>query len=314
MYMSVPVISVVILNYKRRDALVRTLESVRTQTHTGHEVVVADNGSGDDIEEFLAKEYPEVKFVDVPGNTGCGGRNRGVEAARGELVVTVDNDVYFDSPFELQKVISAFERLPEASCLVFKVLAYNTGKVHARDWCHPRSQSEYEDTEFETSYIPEGACAFRREDFMAVGGYYTPFWIGCEGWDLSLRLLNRGGKIFYVPSVRTRHLMSQEERASWRPFYYYTRNYIWIAARNYTPLRGMRYLAERLGMMAFFSLRTGNLAAFLRGLRDGIGGLARIWKTRNPLTRGAWRSLSAIMCARPGILARLKKHRERPLI
>lgn len=310
--MNGPLISVVILSYRRRSNLVRVLESVRAQTYVPREVIVVDNGSGDGVAEFLQAEFPEVRLVGLPENVGCGGRNRGVVASSGEIVVTIDNDVALDSPFELQKVCNAFDRSPEASCIVFKVLEGDTGRVHLRDWCHPRSYWDFSDIEFQTCFIAEGASAFRRNDFQRLGGYYEPLWIGNEGWDLALRMIDAGMKIMYQPEVRVRHAMSEETRSSGRNFYFYTRNYLWIAFKDYWGWRRWQYLAYHWGMMIFFSLRAGQPQKFLQGVRDGISGLQRLQRT--PISQPGWRQLAEINSARPGLLLRLKKHRERPLI
>ena len=310
--MSSPLISVVILNYRRRTNLVRALESVRAQAYEPREVIVVDNASGDGVADFLKAEFPEVRVVSLPENIGCAGRNRGVAAAQGDIVVTIDNDVYFDSPFELQKIRSAFDRSPDTSCIVFKVLEGDTGRVHLRDWCHPRSYWDFSDTEFETCFIPEGASAFRRSDFQKMGGYYEPLWIGCEGWDLALRMIDAGMKIAYHPEVRVRHAMSEETRSSGRNFYFYTRNYLWIAFKDYSGLRRLRYLGYHWGMMAFFSFRAGHPGKFFRGVRDGVAGLQKLQHTR--ISQTGWRRLDEITSERPGLLLRLRKHRERPLV
>jgi GT2 family glycosyltransferase len=287
------------------------LRSVRLQAYGAQEIIVVDNGSGDGIEGFLAAEFPEVRLVALPANVGCAGRNRGVRAARGELVVTIDNDVCFDSPSELQKVRAAFDRDPAASCVAFQVLAGDTGRVHLRDWCHPRSYWEFADKPFETCFITEGACAFRRDHFLRLGGYYEPLWIGHEGWDLSLRMLDAGLKILYRPEIRVRHAMSAETRANGRNYYYYTRNYIWLAFKDYVGGRRWRYAAYHLAMMAWFSLRDRHPGKFLQGFRDGLRGLARLERT--PVSPQGWLRLEEIEADRPGLLMRLKKHYERPL-
>ncbi|HEV2287815.1 MAG TPA: glycosyltransferase family 2 protein [Candidatus Acidoferrales bacterium] len=305
-------ISVVILTYRRRENLIRVLESVRAQAYEPREVIVVDNASGDGVVEFLKAEFPEVLLVSLRENIGCAGRNRGIAAAHGDIVVTIDNDVYFDSPFELQKIRNAFDHSPEASCIVFKVLEGDTGRVHLRDWCHPRSYWDYSDSEFETCFIPEGASAFRRADFETIGGYYEPLWIGCEGSDLALRMIDAGMKIAYRPEVRVRHAMSQETRSSGRNFYFYTRNYLWIAFKDYSGLRRWRYLAYHWGMMAFFSLRAGHPGKFFLGVRDGLAGLRKLQRTR--ISAKGWRRLDEITAERPGLFLRLRKHRERPLV
>jgi len=307
-------VSVIVLTYRRRSALVQALESVRMQSYENREVIVVDNNSGDDVGQFLMESFPEVRLVALTENAGCAGRNRGVAAARGSVVVTIDNDLHFDSPFELQKIVNAFAQCPEASCIVLKVLEANTGQLHVRDWCHPCSHEEYADTEFETHFIPEGACAFRRERFLEVGGYFEPLWLGHEGWDLALRMLDCGGHIFYRPSIRVRHLISSETRTNWRPYYYYTRNYIWITARNYSLSKAARFLSERIAMMAYFAIRTRHLVAFGRGIRDGVRGLPAIVKNRKVLAPSTWKELARFEARRPGWTARLRRHRARPLI
>ncbi|MHB8754233.1 MAG: glycosyltransferase family 2 protein [Candidatus Acidiferrales bacterium] len=305
-------ISVVILNYRRRSDLIRALESVRAQSYQPREVVVVDNGSGDDLAHFLAAEYPEVRLVGLQENIGCAGRNRGVAAARGDVVVTIDNDVCFDSPFELQIVANAFGKSSQVSCIVFKVLQGDTGRVHLRDWCHPRSYWDFSDSQFETCFIPEGACAFRREDFLKTGGYYEPLWIGCEGWDLALRMIDADMKIVYCPEIRVRHAMSNETRSDGRNFYFYTRNYLWIAVKDYSGWRRWSYLGYHWLMMGLFGMRAGHPAKVLRGVRDGVRGLSKLKRTR--ISRAGWRRLKTITSQRPGLLLRLKKHRERPLV
>jgi len=307
-------VSVVVLNYRRREALVQALRSVLTQSYVEKEIVVVDNASEDGSKEFIVKTFPEVRVVALKENAGCVGRNRGVEATRGSIVVTIDNDLYFDSPFELQKVVNAFNKCPEASCIAFKVLEAGSDRLHVRDWCHPRNYADYADCEFETYFIPEGACAFRREHFLQAGGYYERLWLGHEGWDLALRLLDQGKHIYYRPEIRVRHLVSSESRSTWRPYYYYTRNYIWIAARQYGPGRALWFLAEKIGMMLYFAIRTKNLSAFGRGIRDAVWELPSIWKTRRALSASAWLRLRQIGSKHPSLAVRLRRHRAQPLI
>ena len=71
-----PLVSVVVLNYKRRDALVRVLESVRRQDYSRREIIVVDNNSQDDIGEFIRSYMPEAELIELKENLGaCGGRN-----------------------------------------------------------------------------------------------------------------------------------------------------------------------------------------------------------------------------------------------
>jgi GT2 family glycosyltransferase len=308
---SPPLVSIVILNYKRRPALLKSVESARRQTYRNREIIVVDNNSGDQTSEYLAEHAPEVRVIALNENRGaCGGRNAGLTAARGQIIITLDNDIFFERSTEVERAVEILRQRPNVSVLAFKLCNEGTGALRIREWCHPRSWREYGDAEFETNYFVEGACAIRREVLERVGGYYEPLFIGCEGWDFGLRILDQGFRILYVPNVKACHLMESETRTPDRPYYYYTRNYIIIAAKNY-PLRAMvPFLAGKLGMMFYFSLRNGRLDAFARGIADGVKGMRVALEDRRPIDRGTCTYLKSLESWRPSIFARLARHRE----
>lgn len=307
-----PLVSVVILNYRRREELVRVVGSVFAQEYQPREIIVVDNASGDSTAEFVAERFPEVRVLVMPENLGCGGRNRGIEAARGQYVVTLDNDVRFETTKELERIVAKFQERPEAAILVFKILHDQTGRLHLRDWCHPRSAREYSDREFETYYIAEGASAIRRSDFLRLGGYYEPFRIGGEGWDLALRVLDAGLKILYCPSICVRHAMAMETRGGRRPYYFYTRNSIWTAFKDYSGWRLWKFLAYTFAKMLYFCSRPSRFPEVLKGARDGFASISRIHRTT--ITEEGWHRLEEVSAHRPGWWTRLKTHWAQPEI
>jgi len=310
-----PLISVVILNYKRRDALRRVLDSVRSQDYINRETIIVDNDSRDEIREFIEQYASEVILIELEKNRGaCGGRNAGIERARGEIVITLDNDIVLESPFELTRVANKFRSRSDIHVLAFFVGDAETGIVRRREWCHPRNVADFSSTEFETNYFVEGAAAYRRKVFETAGKYYEPIFLGNEGLDLALRIMDRGFRILYTPQIRTRHEMSLDTRYSERTYFIYTRNYLWIAYKDYYFLQGVRFLIPKLAMMAFFSLRVGHVRAFLRGLKDGLKGLARIRADRSPVSRETARYIAQLDRARPSLWTRLERHRPGPQI
>lgn len=207
--------------------------------------------------------------------------------------------------------LAAFERHPRAAVVNFMIVRPD-GTLSRRDWCHPRDPDRWADTEFETSYVLEGASACRREAFFAAGGYWPPYFIGHEGLDLGLRLLGAGHEIIYTPFVRVAHLVEPSARPSSRIFYTFTRNAIWVALRNHRPGTAAISLAQDLALMAFCAARSGQLGAFARGLADGLRGAGRALRTRRPLSAEAYRRLRAINALRPRPARRALRHvRER---
>lgn len=87
---ALPRVSVVVCTYNRSALLARCLESLRLQDYGNLEVLVVDNGSSDDTRS-VARAYPVTYlFEGSPGVSRA--RNRGIEAATGELVGFVDDD------------------------------------------------------------------------------------------------------------------------------------------------------------------------------------------------------------------------------
>ncbi len=308
-------VSIVILNYRRQDALVRSLDSALSQEYRNLEIILVDNGSRDGVADSLAGHAPGVKLVSLPYNLGpCGGRNAGIREAKGEIIMTLDNDVYLDSPFEVSKVVQKFAERPDVHLLAFRVIDADTGMLRTREWCHPRPWMDCSDTEFESNFFPEGASAFRREVFENAGLYFEPLFIGVEGHDLALRILDRGYRILYTPQVRARHLMSPAARTSDRPYYFYTRNYIWIARKDYRWLAGMKFLIPKLLMMLYFTLRSKRYGAFLRGIRDGFKAWWKLGRDRTPIGPSTEKYLGNLESYRPNLVVRLSRHRLEPQI
>lgn len=306
-----PLLSIVVLNYNRRDALAKCLDAVLRQDYTKREVIVVDNHSEENIENLVAECGPSVRLIRLSENFGsCTGRNVGIRAARGEILVMIDNDVVLASQFELTEIVKAFNECAAAGVLAFQICDVDSGKPRAREWCHPRDMHEFWQKKFETCFFGEGASAFRREVFEAAGMYYEPLFIGCEGHDLALRIAESGFRIFYTPRVRVYHLMSPETRQSDRPFYFYTRNYIWIARKDYSLFQGLRFAAPKLLMMLYFSVRSGYPKAYLRGLRDGLRGLAMVSRVRAPIGRATISRIRELERWRPTIWTRFNRHRE----
>lgn len=306
-----PLVTVIIVNYRRREALLLSLNSVRTQSYFNREIIVVDNNSQDGIGELLAVHAPEVRLIELAENRGaCGGRNAGIRAARGDIIITLDNDVFFESEFEISKTVATFQQQPDVHVLAYQVCDELSGALRVREWCHPRSWIEYGAIEFESNFFVEGACAMLGEVYETAGLYYEPLFIYCEGWDLGLRILDHNFRIRYTPHIRVRHLMSAETRTPERPYYFFTRNYIWIACKNYPPVAGFSYLLWKLSMMLYFSIRTRHLKAYLRGLSDGVRGIARIRQDRTPIRPATIKYLRELERSRPTLWTRLSRHRE----
>jgi GT2 family glycosyltransferase len=312
---ALPLISVVILYYKRRETIAESIESVLHQTYSNLELILVDNHSEDGLKPWLGTLGYDVKLIELPQNLGtCGGRNAGIRAARGEIVVCLEDDISFLSRFELTNLLKVFELHPNIHVLALKICNPDTGKLSLREWCHARSWKESAEHEFETNWFGEGASAFRREVFDSCGLYYEPLFYGVESHELIIRLMNGGCRILYTPHVRVGHRAAKSGRTPERQFYYYTRNYFWLAYKNHHFANGVRFLLPKLLMMFYFALRTRNFRPFFRGIFHGITGLRRIRADRTRATKATERYFAEIEKYRPGLMVRFARHRQQPQI
>jgi GT2 family glycosyltransferase len=275
------------------------------------EILAVDNASTDGSAEMVRDEFPDVRLVRLPENIAAAARNVGVAAAKGDLVVTLDNDVRFTSPDDVARVVEVFERHPRAALVNFMIVGPDGG-LSRRDWCHPRDPEVWGEREFATDYVLEGASACRREAFLAAGGYWPPLFIGHEGWDLAFRLLEAGYELVYTPQLRVRHLVDPSARPSSRIYYTFTRNAVWVALRNLPAPAAAASLARDLALMGFASARAGELGAYRRGVVDAARGAGAALATRRVLAPRTRARLREIRRLKPGLIARARRHvRER---
>src|SRR5216683_1379534 len=88
-----PKVSIVILNWNGRKRLEKCLKSIEKVTFSSKEIVVVNNGSTDDSKEFLKKNYPRIRVVELEKNVGYAmGKNIGVKHAKGKYILALDND------------------------------------------------------------------------------------------------------------------------------------------------------------------------------------------------------------------------------
>ena len=291
-------LSIVILTYQRQDSIRALLEDLQGNvTDSRCEVIVVDNGSTDGTAEMLARDFPEVKLVALDRNTGVGGRNEGLKLARGEVAITLDDDMLALRDEDLQFIRDRFGADPALAGLCFKVVWPGSRKV--RDWVHRRTPDHCDDR-FATYEITEGAVAYRLDMLRQVGFYREDFFISHEGVELAYRLLKQGWKIEYDGGVFLEHHHASGGRTSWRRYYFDTRNMFWVAMLHFPVSSMVRYLFVGAGSLLVYSLRDFHLLAYVRGVWDGLRGMWRLRAERQVWSSEVGRYLAEVDSWRPG--------------
>lgn len=118
-----PDVSVVILNYKVRDLVLRLLTSLFEHTKgVSFEVIVVDNASNDGLGAALRAQFPEVQFIGHTRNLGfAAGCNSGARIARGRhiLLLNPDTELREDA---ITALVRAADSHPDAGVVGAKIV------------------------------------------------------------------------------------------------------------------------------------------------------------------------------------------------
>ena len=91
-----PTVSVIIPTYNRSQKLIRAVRSVLNQTFKDYEILVVDDGSGDDTYEALTHYMPSIQYIRQPVNRGVSAaRNTGIKSAAAPWIALLDSDDYW---------------------------------------------------------------------------------------------------------------------------------------------------------------------------------------------------------------------------
>jgi GT2 family glycosyltransferase len=256
-------LSVVVLTMGNRpEELKRAVDSALVQEDVEVEIVLVGNGAD------VPGTWPEnVKVVRLPENVGIpAGRNRGVEATSGELIVFLDDDGYYDSTGLGAHLRDRFTADPKLGIVSFRVRDPEGGPGVRRHVPRLRAGDPLRSSEV-TTFLG-GACAVRRAVFEAAGGLPEDFFYAHEETDLAWQALNAGYHIVYDadcvmfhPAVApTRHAMFYRLNA---------RNRVWLARRNLPWPVAFTYLTVWIAMTVARERKLASLRPWFGGFREG---------------------------------------------
>lgn len=121
-------VSVIVAAYNIQDYIVKCLESIAKQTYKNLEVIVVDDGSGDDtgklVDEFVENDN---RFTVVHKENGgvSSARNKGIDVASGDFIGFVDGDDTIENDMYEMLVNNAIKYDADISHCGYKVIENN---------------------------------------------------------------------------------------------------------------------------------------------------------------------------------------------
>jgi GT2 family glycosyltransferase len=283
-------LSCVIITMGTRPAeLDRAIASTAAMRAQGVELVLVGNGSE------LPPVPSDVTTVLLPENLGvAGGRNAGVEASSGDVVMFLDDDGWFTDPGLADHVADRFASDPRLAVLAFHIVD-PAGGAGVR-WHVPRLRAGDPDRSSAVTTFVGAGFAARRSAYVEAGGLPADFFFAHEETDLAWQLIERGYTLEYDAEARMCHPPVANQRHDiW--YRYDGRNRVWLARRNLPWPLAFVYLLDWTLLTVARERSPGALKTWLRGFAEG-------WRTnpgpRRPISlRTAWRMTRA---GRPPII------------
>ncbi|WP_091452167.1 glycosyltransferase [Actinokineospora iranica] len=215
---TLPVLSVVVVNYRGADDTVACLRALRTELdYPGDrlQVVCVDNASGDGSTERI-RAVEGVDLVEAPANLGfAGGCNLGAEHATGTVLAFLNNDARPD-PGWARAAVRVLAEQPDVAAVASKVLDWSGERVDFVDggltWFgmgYKRHAGQPDDGSHDAPrdvLFATGSAMFVRAGvYRELGGFDERFFMFYEDVDLGWRLNLRGWRVRYEPTSLAYH-------------------------------------------------------------------------------------------------------------
>lgn len=294
-------LSVVIPTYQRTDTLLGLLADLQGQAGVSFEIIVVDDCSPDDPRPELQRRFPSVSVLRQAANSGPAvTRNRGIRAARGEIVVGFDNDVRVPDPTTLARIAATFARRPDVDGLALRLLGPDGHADDDARWWHPVPLREFADRPFLTSYFSGTGYAFRRGALLGTPLFPGILFMHYEEVELAYRLIDRGSLILYCPDIAVRHCAHPVSRRSEIKVFYKPRNQVLLAIGCLPLRRALQFLLPRLVFQFWVAVRDRHLGSYLRALGSAAGKFPERWRERRVLSAATFIRLAQL---RAGVAA-----------
>jgi GT2 family glycosyltransferase len=288
-------VSVVILNWNRREMLLDCLRSIKELDYPLYEIIVVDNASTDGSVQAVRETYPDMVLIENDKNYGAiGGKNIGLRQALqsdADYIYMQDNDIVAakDALTKLVEVAEADTNVGMVGAMMYDYSKPDTilsagGTI---DWTQNvsrgRGDMEKDVGQFNkieaVDYLWGGALLVRKSVLEKVGLFdedYIGYWF--EDSDLSVRVSKAGFKVLFNPFAKVWHKPhATAEQLSFRKKYLAARNAIRFMKKHASPMQWAKYLLFSIGGLPYMYLRDvfsgknlGGARGKARGIWDGI--------------------------------------------
>ena len=291
-----PNICIIILNWNGYAVTKDCLLSLQQISYPCYNIIIVDNGSTDNSVGKLSKEFAQVDYFPLDRNYGfTGGNNKGIVYALNkynpDYFLLLNNDTEVCADF-LDQLLQPFLCYPTVFATVPKIYFFNKkdtiwyagGKVSKFSGIVTEFGKFKKDAPANSIQKPVGfvngcAALLSSKAINEIGLFDEQFFAYSEDTDYSLRILNSGYLMVYVPEAVVYHKVSYSfsNNSNWFKYYLATRNIILLQRKhlnkNLFPVfivwfafRWALYLSLKQIMLKQFK----TVPAIVKGFYDGL--------------------------------------------
>lgn len=312
-------VAVIIVNYNAGARLVRCLEALSAQTRRADTVLVVDNASSDGSVAEARAAGCAFEPVMLAENTGfAAANNLAARRVETDFIALLNPDAYPESDWLEQLLAAADAHEGAAAFGSTQLQAGDPSRLDgAGDNLHALGVPYRGFVGWPVSGLPAGgwviapcaaAALYRREVFLAAGGFDERFFCYCEDVDLGVRLHHMGYETVQVSQAVVLHEGSAiTGRQSAFTVYHGHRNRVWLFAKAMPPLLfwllvPAHLLVNLAFVLKFAPTKAGN--AYRRGIFDGLSMMPQLRRERSGTPSLSSRAFAKLLVWSPRALVR----------
>ncbi len=179
-------ISVIIPTYNRASLLKRAVDAVLAQTYPVNEIIVVDDGSTDETEKLVEREYPQVKYLRQENKGVSAARNEGIKNSTSNWLCLLDSDDSWQAN-KLENQVIALTENPDYLICHTNETWFRNGKILNQGKKHKKMGGHIFQHCLPLCVISPSSVMIKKTLFNEIG-LFDETLAACEDYDMWLRI------------------------------------------------------------------------------------------------------------------------------
>ncbi len=196
-------LDILVPTYNRGVELEKFFREIKKQIFKNYKIIIIDDYSSTPIDRFIPND-DRIVYKRLEKNRGQAfARNMGLRLCISDIVVSLDDDAWFEEPNGLSQIFEYFNKFPKLGCLMLNLkepgTKYISESYNLSDGCI-------------TAEHKTCSCAYRRKAINDIGQFCGFFHSYAEETDITLKLIKKGYDIRFAKKIKIFHNYTANER------------------------------------------------------------------------------------------------------